>query len=658
MPTAKLLPLPGSTNDQPRIQEAIDLMIGSGGTVHLDEGTYVLDGPLVLPRTTINGRDPVRLCGAGVGATIVSGGSGFPSGRALIEWEGRVGATLSSPGARWRAWNQRIEHMTLRPAAVDGCRAIHYLCEDRGEPVLERWHGEIANLSIESSNAYHPECIFLEGNVALSTFSSIWNDVARGNPVETSQYATLCLRFDEGDASTHHTFFDRLGCHWSRLDNIHSTIIRGGWSGVLRGRFNGCTASSLMGGVGSHDGTPQYDIRHSINSTFSGLFSEGRLDAPQYRLTNCHSVVLEGVTIGTPTRNSVPPPFDSNPLGNGVELISCTKVRIAGGWQTTSSPSFTWLNYPTEPKDAVIRVLLSEETRLCDVEVDIGNVDTHDQVIVEVGDPRGRKNRSRSLRRYDNRIVEKYDGVVAIGSNKPPRSLAELNAIFSPWLATFSHAWNFEQTAGAEPDYATSSGIDLTPINSPVQGVSTGLPGGDLGVQFSDGANAGMRAGSASDLQVTTGSVVMVGTVRLLAAPAATRNVVGKRQSSTRYYYVGTTATSGQLRFATTDGSTTLTQIVSGNHAGPGYVDFLAVLDRDSATHLMSLTTSVGDSGAVDASALGDISSTALFHVGSDPSIHLSPDLIVTFVAWGTVPGTLVANRISALATWRAARGG
>jgi hypothetical protein len=386
------------------LQALVDTLEASGGgTLHLTRGTYQLPSPLLLPRTTANGRDAVRVVGEGVGKAILAGDAG------CIAWKGRSGALPSDPGAKWRAFNQHIEGLTLRPGPVDGARAIHFACEDKEDPTAEKWTGTLHNLSIEGSNRYHAECIYLEGTVHSSRFVNIWNDPARATPAGLSAYATRTIRFDEGDGSNVQKWADHLGAHWSYFENLVASPIRGGWSTMFRGRLAGCVWNSSLTGVGSHDGSIQYDVRYSIESEFVGVSLEGQAERPQIRLTSCDSVDFRRVLLGTPNHSDEP--FQGSELGNGIELVDCTGCSIVGARQSTSSPSWSHANYPTEPAESVYKVHLDATTRLCSVDVDIGNIDTSTGVVFEAGTPAGRYNRIRTYRRYDNQVVERYNGV-------------------------------------------------------------------------------------------------------------------------------------------------------------------------------------------------------------------------------------------------------
>lgn len=234
-----------------------------------------------------------------------------------------------------------------------------------------------------------------------------------------------------------------------------------------------------------------------------------------------------------------------------------------------------------------------------------------------------------------------------------PASIEELNSLFAEWGASFSHMWNFDETSGNVLDYGNNDQVTVAPLvpnNSPTQNVSTGLVNGDKGVQTSDGLTAGFQPAGAGTLDVTTDSVMMIGTCRILSMPAATRGVVGKVNASSTGYYINV-LTSGQLRFSVKDAVATTTHAtVAVDHTGTSYFDFLAIVSRleDGQT----LTTNLGDSG-IQSPPTDSLTNATQFSVSAMSGITTSPAMIFTFLAWGTSPGTLVTNRSAALQRYR-----
>jgi hypothetical protein len=234
----------------------------------------------------------------------------------------------------------------------------------------------------------------------------------------------------------------------------------------------------------------------------------------------------------------------------------------------------------------------------------------------------------------------------------PQPSLAALNEFFASYGATVRHAWHFDaHPGGGEVDLAWpgAAAVNLIPTSftaGPTQHVATGLRDDDYGVQFAELGSVGMSAGNSALLEPGAGSVWMAGRARIITAPGGGRNLVGKRQSSANGYYVQLAPAA--LNWHVLSASTTVSRSVALSHAGADYFDFLAIADR--ASGLSALVTTLGDSGTVSIAALGAFTSTATFHVGADPVIHLSGASIVSFLCWGTAPGSLIADRVAARA--------
>lgn len=248
-------------------------------------------------------------------------------------------------------------------------------------------------------------------------------------------------------------------------------------------------------------------------------------------------------------------------------------------------------------------------------------------------------------------------------SEYQPKTLAKLNEIFAPWGATFAHAWRFQAASGSEPDLALAGGIALANNNegfgAPTQNVSTGETDyeTDKAVESADAGLTNMSPVSATDLDVTTGSVFVLMTVRLPAAPSGASGLVGKALTLQTHYWMVSVGTDGKLKFSVSDGGTSADVTTAADHTGATYVDLLAILDRASASKLMALVTSIEDAGTAVPGLLS-VTGDKRFAVGwvrEGPYAPAAPSR-VTFVGVGTVPGTLLANRVAALAAYTNAR--
>lgn len=235
-----------------------------------------------------------------------------------------------------------------------------------------------------------------------------------------------------------------------------------------------------------------------------------------------------------------------------------------------------------------------------------------------------------------------------------PGTMAALNAWAATWGVTFAHAWNFDEASGNAIDLATSGGINLVPTGTPTQNVATGLAGDVAAVQMADNSGQRMAASAAGDLDVTTGSLIILTTRRFVTTPAATRNWLSKIGTA---FYTGRLNTNGSVAFAVSDGTDSVTATVAGDHVGAAYRDILVVLDKDTVADAgtgLSITTDVADSGIQVVTTVDSITNTGVYAEGRSAS---GAGQIVTFTAWGTVVGTAQADRAAMLASWRTYRG-
>lgn len=231
-------------------------------------------------------------------------------------------------------------------------------------------------------------------------------------------------------------------------------------------------------------------------------------------------------------------------------------------------------------------------------------------------------------------------------------TLADVNSVLSAYGAVATHAWGFSATSGAEPDLASSSPISLTPAGTggPTQGVSTGLAGGDLGVQMTDNSDHRMSAGAAGDLDVAGGDLWYLAVVRFAALPGGTRHILLKSSASS--LYDSRILNTGVPQCRVGDGVDIVTAPLTSSHVGTHYNLLLSVLDRTAVR--LSFTSQLEDSGLVDTTAVGSLTNAGTFSVGRSVT---AAGQIVSFLAWGTTIGTLQTNRVAAVAALKSAMG-
>ena len=234
-----------------------------------------------------------------------------------------------------------------------------------------------------------------------------------------------------------------------------------------------------------------------------------------------------------------------------------------------------------------------------------------------------------------------------------PRSLTELNAIFTAYGASFAHAWRLEESSGDALDLATTGAINLAPgAAAPFRAVTTDLFDGDKGVQYSQFSSQVLRAPNVSELEITTGYLVTLTTILLPVAPSGTRVAWNKAGSGRWRLQV---MAGGSLRFESHDGTTTRNSDIAVNHAsGTVFRDVLCVISRSGSPDEQVCISDLGSS-TVGTPGANTMAASAKFDLGEGFGSCASQ--VITFFAWGTTAGTLIADRAKALATWRAFRG-
>lgn len=233
-----------------------------------------------------------------------------------------------------------------------------------------------------------------------------------------------------------------------------------------------------------------------------------------------------------------------------------------------------------------------------------------------------------------------------------PTNIPQLNAVFAPYGASFAHAWNLNEASGNALDLATSGAIPLVPGAAgaaPTQGVLTGLIGGDKGAQFAAFDTDNFSAGSAGDLNVTTGDLLLLITLRLTSDSGGTLICFNKMGTTNRWRMKSLAG--GQLQFEAYDGTTLAQSTIAVAHHGTAYHDVLCVMKRGTG---LVCASDLG-SGSVVSAPANTINTESVFYLGENAA-SCSP-MIVTFLAWGTTTGSIVADRAAAIAAWRRARG-
>lgn len=300
--------------DYPTLQEAVNAASERVGVVHIPPQGIDISQPLILPRGGLTGAGVVHLVGQG-NRPEIRGAANFPKERALIEW-----ADVAE-----RAWNQRLENLTLKLPNVTGVKAAHYKLHDPSSWLTmhaERMQIVMRDIEVLCHNDYHEVLFDFEGGTQCSEFTNIQGNPGLGN----NTYNTLLFRagrdlWEGGKVASE--LPDVPGFFSCRLSRIYSTGYRGGRSRMFEGRLNACTWDTSFA-----DGStePSMHLIQSAQSTLTGVLTEGRQEQPaNWLLEDCASLSLVNCGIGHP--------YEYKPgagFGNGMELRRCRDIRFDG----------------------------------------------------------------------------------------------------------------------------------------------------------------------------------------------------------------------------------------------------------------------------------------------------------------------------------------
>lgn len=292
----------GVANDAPAIQAAINAAalkggnIYKGGVVYFPSGTYLINAPLVLPRTT-NARTPVvHLVGDNSLACMIVGGASFPPTRGLVEWA----ATTTT------VWHGRIAHLGFKcPSGVGGVRAIWHKSNKAGglqaggttiADVMTEWFQcDMEDLYFEGTNKDNEVFIDLEvGN----RYAKMWNligDPSRGILAagEMPAYDTLLIRTAYQYAGTDPiSNEDSVGLFSCNITGLQSMILQGGWVRMFQGRIgNSRWDTSFNNGPLPGRGGVGFAFYNSFATSLNNLSNEGGGGRCQMLFSNCRTII-------------------------------------------------------------------------------------------------------------------------------------------------------------------------------------------------------------------------------------------------------------------------------------------------------------------------------------------------------------------------------
>lgn len=263
-----------------------------GATVVVPPGVYDISTPIVLPRTGTSPTNAVRLVGSGgPRPTVIRGTGAFPTNRALVEWEDTAS----------RAWHQGIANITLNLPFVAGVRAIHYKLSGTvttAAQVQAQWvQCDLENVVIEGQGDYSSNAaIKFEGGIRFSHWRNVFGDPSQGT------YDVPLFEFDaQINGVDPLVGSDSVGFSFGLIENVVTTIRRGGYSTFLKGRLYFAIVRSVNAN-GGKSGNDSY-VTHVINGyrfVVEQLTNEGQGEAAQVRLENCRWGLFRNSGLGTP----------------------------------------------------------------------------------------------------------------------------------------------------------------------------------------------------------------------------------------------------------------------------------------------------------------------------------------------------------------------
>jgi hypothetical protein len=297
-----------------------------GTVVYLPPGKYLINSPIILPRSGTYRANTVGLVGIGLTAasTMIHAGPLFPSGRALIEWE--------NDGVHGNVRDQIIANLTLSPKLAAGSRAIHLgLIKARSDYGLDvnsidtMYNCRFENLIFFGYNQYNPSSIRLEGRVDFCVFRNLTADYAQGSPIT---YSTRLLEVDDLslwpalDVLPYMQSGDAPGANSCIIEEIWSGF-RGGFATILYGRVNGSRVGTFFAqGAAGTASTVHIKGGGFITGTQWG--SEGQAEDGIFRFENCHHINISQISLGVTELAT------SGSPGAGIKLINVRQSSFVG----------------------------------------------------------------------------------------------------------------------------------------------------------------------------------------------------------------------------------------------------------------------------------------------------------------------------------------
>lgn len=303
-------------------------IVGSqqGGKVHIPSGCYVLNEPVILPRSGLYDGSAVGLVGEMMTSSVLVGSESFPANRGMIEWE----AVAS------RAYYQLLEELTfILPRTVVGVNAVKFTPVDRSTTALifkEAMHGLcMRRIEVDASNTVNAHAIKFDGYVRHSQFDVIRANFARG---ATPTYNTVLLQFPEDIGTDSSIYGESNGVAYSTFTSLLGMGEQGGGGALLRGRLYECVLQQLLCGNGTLNSEPSIALINSLANRICQINVEGgNAQLPgQLYLKNSDGNTITEIGMGAP-----------NPgvASVGIFLENSDDNHFEGRYTDPSTPAFS-----------------------------------------------------------------------------------------------------------------------------------------------------------------------------------------------------------------------------------------------------------------------------------------------------------------------------
>lgn len=288
-----------------------------GITLYFPRGDYLLDKPIILPKSSVIPRYIINIVGDGILSTRFIQSINFPENRGAFEWE-QIKGPINF---------QSLKNFTIKLANIINVKAIYYKQQNKSnlQDILDNTfrNFEFKNIYILGSCEYHNELIKLEGNVKYGKIDNITADCTPIN----HKYDPIVLSFDYSEYPND----DGSGIHYSDISNIYAALRRGGYHTLIKGRLHGCNLKMLHNTNGNKNSSSFHFI-NSVGVFGQLLINEGK-GGKQFIFDNCRGFNITNIALGTPLDQG-------GGIGDGITIKNCRNLLFSHQNRRSGNPTF------------------------------------------------------------------------------------------------------------------------------------------------------------------------------------------------------------------------------------------------------------------------------------------------------------------------------